>query len=396
MLTQKIAQNTDFQYYTSIMHIDEELWRSAAPSNNIFLQYDYLSLLERVSPGGLSFAYVIVFGESQPVGVAYFQIKDFDVAASLRGYVVQGKLPHWTEYITKRLKFNCLVSGNLLVTGEHGYYFNDAFPEYLHTKKHIEIIQFVSERLEKEGRRTALNFVKDFHAEQSSYEAIGGKSHDFYPNMVLDIMSHWKRFDDYLADMTTKYRTRAKRAFKKQEGLACLPMDELLLTRHRDDMHRLYLKIAHSVGFNLFELHPDYFLELKRTFGDDSEIWGYFDNNKLVGFYTTLKNYEELETGFLGFEEAYNASHQIYLNFLYDMVRQGIEKGVKRIVFARTAMEIKSSIGAIPLTMHTYISHRNEHFNAYLPNIVDRLTPKMEWTQRRPFKSADATSEEEM
>jgi len=38
----------------------------------------------------------------------------------------------------------------------------------------------------------------------------------------------------------------------------------------------------------------------------------------------------------------------LYLNMLYDMVCHSINKGFKQIIFARTALEIKSSVGAIP------------------------------------------------
>jgi predicted N-acyltransferase len=208
--------------------------------------------------------------------------------------------------------------------------------------------------------------------------------------MMLSIRSNWKNFDHYLEDMTTKYRTRAKRAFKKMDGLKCLELDEMLLERHKTEIFNLYLNIAKGVGFNLIELHQDYFLEMKKTFGESLMIRGIFEHNTLVGFYTTLHNYDELETGFLGFEEKYNPTHQLYLNLLYDMVRQGIEKGVKRIVFARTAMEIKSSVGAEPHTMHTYVRHNNRFVNPFLPKIIQSLSPKAEWVQRKPFKENES------
>jgi hypothetical protein len=36
----------------------------------------------------------------------------------------------------------------------------------------------------------------------------------------------------------------------------------------------------------------------------------------------------------------------LYLNMLYDMIAYSINKGFKEIIFARTALEIKSSVGA--------------------------------------------------
>ena len=381
-----ILQTIDIQYFKSINDIGEILWNNAAPPDNLFLQYDYLAMLERIPPEGMSFAYCLFFDESQALGVAYFQIKGFDAAASIRSYIEKGKLPSFAESIAKPLNFNTLVSGNLLLTGEHGFYFQPQMPEDLRAKKMTEAIEIVSENIAKEGRGASLNFVKDYTENQAHFAVLQCGEYDFLPNMMLAIRKNWITFDDYLNDMTTKYRTRAKRAFKKMDGLVKLELDEMLLKRHQQDIYDLYLKIARNVGFNLFELHRDYFCEMKRIFGEKYEVWGVFDNNKMVGFYTTLHNYNELETGFIGFEENYNPTHQLYLNCLYDMVRQGIEKGVHRIVFARTAMEIKSSIGAEPHKMHTYIRHKSSIINFALPKIVRLLSPPMEWVQRKPFK----------
>ena len=49
----------------------------------------------------------------------------------------------------------------------------------------------------------------------------------------------------------------------------------------------------------------------------------------------------------------------MYLNMLFDMAFYGIENQFKKVVFARTAMEIKSSIGAKPYKMNIYLKHTN-------------------------------------
>jgi hypothetical protein len=386
VLVDSSLQTIDFQYVNSIALFGADLWDSASPEDNVFLQYTYLSLIERVPPKGMSFAYLIFFQHKKPIGVAYFQVQLFDVTESLSASVEQGSLPKWSENITKRLNFNTLVLGNLLLTGRHGFYFHPDCSESEISAKIKEGVEFVTIQLEKEGRRAPLRFVKDFEEHQTQFLENSYHELEFFPNMILPIRENWKTSDDYLNEMSTKYRTRAKRAFKKMDGLVRLELDEMLMERHKEEIYNLYLRIAKGVGFNLLELHPDYFLEMRKNFGDALEIWGVFDQNKLIGFYTTLHNYEELETGFLGFEEQYNGSHQLYLNMLYDMVRQGIEKGVKRIVFARTAMEIKSSIGAEPFEMHTYVKHNNRLINSALPRIIKWLSPNAEWVQRKPFK----------
>jgi hypothetical protein len=61
----------------------------------------------------------------------------------------------------------------------------------------------------------------------------------------------------------------------------------------------------------------------------------------------------------------------LYLNMLYDMIAYSINKGFKEIIFARTALEIKSSVG-VPIQMYGYIGHTNPVVNV-MPKIFQSL-----------------------
>ena len=76
----------------------------------------------------------------------------------------------------------------------------------------------------------------------------------------------------------------------------------------------------------------------------------------------------------------------LYLNMLYDMIAYSINKGYRRIVFARTALEIKSSVGANPEVLYGLMRHNNRFINFFVPKLFYYFEPKMEWTERNPFK----------
>ena len=76
----------------------------------------------------------------------------------------------------------------------------------------------------------------------------------------------------------------------------------------------------------------------------------------------------------------------LYLNMLYNMTEYGIENGFEKIIFGRTALEIKSSIGAIPVNMSGFIYHNNKLINKYIEYIFKKLEPAAEWQMRHPFK----------
>ena len=69
------------------------------------------------------------------------------------------------------------------------------------------------------------------------------------------------------------------------------------------------------------------------------------------------------------------------------MLAFGIDHNFESIVYARTAMEIKSSIGAKPEPMSMYIKHTNPLLNSGLQSIFKFMSPEQKWEERNPFKN---------
>ena len=99
-----------------------------------------------------------------------------------------------------------------------------------------------------------------------------------------------------------------------------------------------------------------------------------------------IVNHDELEAHFLGFDKKMNIQHQLYLTMLYNKVKKAIHLGSKKVVFARTAMEIKSSVGATPKELCIYLRHENALLNKVVSPIINLLNPEEKWVQRHPFK----------
>ena len=141
---------------------------------------------------------------------------------------------------------------------------------------------------------------------------------------------------------------------------------------------------------NSFKLHNRHFYNLKLELKEDFKVFGYFIDHQLVGFYTLILNHSKLETYFLGYNKELQQEHQMYLNMLFDMATFGIEHQYKQIVFARTAMEIKSSIGAKPYEMSLYLKHTNSVIaNVILKAVVKYANPVRDWDERHPFKDSN-------
>ena len=152
------------------------------------------------------------------------------------------------------------------------------------------------------------------------------------------------------------------------------------------EIHALYLSVAGNAPFNTFYLRDNHFLVMKEKLGANFIFCGYFFNNELVGFNTMIRNGRDIDTYFLGYNEMFQKTHMLYLNMLYDMISYAANNRFGKIVFARTALEIKSSVGAKPQLLFGMIRHCNRLINLLMPKLFSYFEPDVPWQQRHPFR----------
>ncbi len=380
------------------MEAAHALWSRIEPPDE-FLKSRYLGLLERHPPRGMRFTYAVFFHGEDPVGVAYFQISHFRPDRSIRQDDSEDRYPciiramgrYLKQFVASQFDHNLLVCGNLLLTGEHGFWFDSSRVDtQTGFRLLLEAVQHVHSQWERLGLFIDGIFIKDIEPRHLPKTSVfiehKFRKFTFHPNMVLFLDPTWETFDDYLAALQSKYRVRARRAFKAAASLEVKALDLDFVRRHSDKLFQLYLAVMDNASFNMVVLHERYLVAMKETYGEDFQVTGYFEGGELVGFCTTLLNGEELEAHFLGFDETVNRQHQLYLNMLYHMIEQAISKRCKRLVYARTAMEIKSSVGAVPIDMLCFIKATHPVTNKILPHLIKYLQPPDDWVQRHPFR----------
>lgn len=392
----ELTDSLRFAFFRTIEAAGGE-WDAAAPAQDIFLQRPYLSVVESNPPEGMRFGYLVFYKNEAPVGVALCQIKYFkgddniaDLDVPRKDPCFFGGLAQWFKrWVAGKAAADILICGNMLLTGEHGYSFDYQKISPLEAANVLEkALDNVVEKLGREGIKMPVILVKDLapqnHVQGNFLTGKGFTEFDIQPNMVLELP--FRDMDDYLSAMSTKYRTRAKRAFKKLDGIERRELSYPEIQQELPTIYRLYRDIANNAGFNMVDLNEHYLAALQRDLGEHFQMFAYYLEGKLVAFYTIIKNHDELEAHFLGYEKALNHDYQLYLNILYDMVRIGLEKACHRIVFARTALEIKSSVGAVAHDLYCYLRHQNSVANKFAPMILDYLKPVESWQPRHPFK----------
>lgn len=395
--TSATATNLRYSFFRSVEAAGQD-WDLAAPKHDIFLQRKYLSILEANPPQGMRFGYLVFYKGDDPIGVALCQIKFFKGDDNIADLDVSAKDPCFFNGLAKWFKRwvagkaagDILICGNMLLTGEHGYYFDYQKIKPLAAVEILEkALNDVVEIMGREGVKMPVILVKDIapeHHEQGRELVKNGfVEFDIQPNMVLPL--HFPDFDGYLSAMSTKYRTRAKRAFKKLDG--GIEKRELTLVEIQRELPRifsLYKEVAKNAGFNMVDLNEHYLLALKRDLSEYFKMFAYYEGGKMLAFYTVIQNGDELEAHFLGYDKIHNHDRQLYLNILYDIIRYGLNCKCSDIVFARTALEIKSSVGAVAHDLYCYLRHQNSIANRFTGTILDYLKPVEEWQPRHPFK----------
>jgi len=359
----------------------------------VFLQSHYLQALEEASPENIQLFYIGIFKDDVLVGVAIIQRVQLYLKDMFRDTEVSCIKTFFKDVVSKILKGNILVVGNLTHTGQHGIFFNKETVSQLQFFEIIisalkEIKDSIKRNQKKKIRAVMCkDYFKDdpIHDVKNIFDSTKLHQVSVQPNMILSIKPEWLKFEDYIASLNKKYRDRYKRARKKLNAIKTAELSLEDIKTHTPELHKFYKNVSNNAKFNTFLLPENHFYSLKLQLQENFKVYGYYLNDELVGFYTLILNNDALETYFLGYDKAHQYPNQLYLNMLYDMLKFGIENKFSSVVYARTAMEIKSSVGAEAKPMLVYLKHTNGFLNAILKQIFKLMNPSQDWVKRHPF-----------
>ena len=337
----------------------------------------------------MSCHFIGLFKDTELVGVSLSQFLNLNELESFgeRDRCIKTSV---RNFVFKNFCSHVLIIGNNMLTGQNAFEFTDKTDKV----SVLQALKTASEELKnsfkKKGLKVHITTFKDFLEEDSSsFQQARFQNHYQFstqPNMFFDIPDHWKKEQDYIEALSKKYRDQYKRARKKATGIEKRKLRLEDIIKHEDTIYDLYFHVAKNAHFNTFFLKKDHFRVFKEILKDKFLFYGYFLNEKLIGFNTLIKNGEVMDTYFLGYDDTIQREKMLYLNMLYDMVAYSINKGFREIIFARTALEIKSSVGAIPQEMIGFMKHSNPIVDLILPKAFCYLEPKVDWHERNPFK----------
>ncbi len=393
----RAACGLHFELFSTAEALPEADWRAVVDAGHVFLQPAYLRALERSRPERMTFFYALFRDEGRPVAVASFQCVDFGMDGFGPNLLPEGSAPEGTagtsffvraqlKRVLGRMRVRVLVCGNLFVCGPHGFSHRPELDE----ERAWSALADAVEALQAREPGLTMVLVKDLAPEAQgatrALERAGLDRVQVEPTMMLTVKPTWKRFEDYLGDLTTKYRGQARRTRRQFEGVERRSLDAGGIAALAPRVEALYGAVHQRSRLRPSRVSASYFVHLKESLGEAFNFLGYFEGGELVGFNSRLRSGDELESYYLGVDYERNERLALYFNALLDDVEYGIDTGAKRIQFGRTSLERKSALGAEPVSLNLFTRHREPVLYPLARSLLPLVQPK--WQARHPFKEA--------
>ena len=384
--------NYSHNIFNRVKDIPDTVWDKLSCQKNTYFNKAYLSAFEAYHTNQILFRYLIIYSSKTPVALATIQVLDYKIntnaAGSLSNKFIE-KLSHYLSCFLLRDYLKIVVCGNPFLSGEHGIYIVNNQDNASIMAQLVFGIQELIKNSSDLKNRTDVILIKDFVA-ASLKNSDELKKYNFSavqvdPAMVLYLDPKWNNFDDYLNALKSKFRVKAKKAYKTSSLVTSQDFSPSDIKKHQAQLTQMYTNVIEKSSFNMSTLDLSTYVFLKEKHPTTFIFKGYFLNGDIVGFMSGMLNNDSLDAHFIGINYDNNKTHAIYSRILYDYVNAGIKSKVKSINFGRTSGEIKSSLGAIPIELTCYIRHKKSVANFFFKPFLKRIKTK-QFEQRFPFK----------
>ncbi len=362
----------------------------ALAAQTVFLSRDYLRVLEQHAPANLEPRYAMAYTDGEPVAALLLQRVAVG-GAQLR----KPGAKRLVDTPMAGLKEHLLVCGNLLVWGARSMALAPHADEAQLWHAVCEAI-YRLRRADKLNGQSDLALIKDLGLRGQdvppALRLLGYRSVETEPDMVLTLRPEWRSWDDYLASMTSGYRSAAKKLLKDCAAAALtlrLATAEEMLAR-ADELHGLYGQVHQGQGLRLATLTPGYLPAMAAALGVRfrCRVAEHADG-RWLGFVTSVHDGDTTLGYYIGYDRAANADAPIYLTLLQSTVQDALAFGSSRLSLGRTALEPKAKMGCKPEPLSCAVRHRVSALN-WIVTALTRTAEHDEPPERSPFKATTA------
>jgi predicted N-acyltransferase len=380
--------------FDSVKDIHHEVWNQIV-GKSFYANTDYLSIIENNQSAKMDFLYFLVKVNNEYLAAIHFQYIHFELINAVNNLKEKNEnkcsILQSVVSLAKSKQFPLLQSGNIFFTEDDGMYFKSNVSENLKVEILEKICDYI--RLEKyKGKSTSIVF-SGFHQKS---DICMEKVNSLYevqtePNLIMNIQSSWKKFDDYTQSMSSKYRQRVNKVYKQTADLEIKVFSEKDIQLNEDQMIELYKNVANHASFNMAYLTKGYFVAMKLLFQDQFIVKGYYLKGELIGFTSAFYKNKNQYVHFIGMNYEVNDLMPLYHRILLEFVYESILHQHQVVYLGRTATEIKTTIGAEPIEMYNYIRLSKSWYMCMAPKVLHKFGAKP-YIVRRPFKELQEAS----
>ena len=347
------------QVSTRIAEVDAAAWdQVVATLAHPYLDRRFLGVVERTltEPGRFWYA---VWRDASNSAVAIAVYSVFDVDGGLFfSEAAQTRLASWRKTLGQRLfTFRLLLVGTPVTTGESGLAF---LPE----TNVAELLPDVDRLAKKFGREAGAYFVTVKEYTQATRGSVAGlESLGYrYAESALTWMleNRFTSFDDYYNSRTKRTRANMRKYMKRfsDAGLTTVQFlgeRDAVADRFPDSAHALYVAVFQKAAIKFERLPAEFFREIARAFGDDSQWTFVFRGDEIVGFVMSI-HHPRMHTMLLcGMDYTVNAETDLYFNLIYRALDLAIQAGAPQIRVGASADEFKMRLGSTPLVLGFFV-----------------------------------------
>ena len=371
----------EYVLYKRFIDVPKSDWNKLLDDQDFFISSSCVEILEAEHENEIEPLYIIIKDNATVVGIVYAHLFLIN-GNKLKEYINNGNssfsiLNEIKKCLANQLNVKVGFLGNVFLSNEESCKLDSSSITQVHLPKILELIT----------SETEARFVLIPETYEDSVPLIKSYTKKIFiePDMQMFIPNTWNSFDNYLDAISSKYKKRYRKIIKKSSVLEKRNLSHSDLKRESNAMKRLFDNVFYKSKFNAAKFNTDVFYDLKLV-KENVSIFGYYLDDKLVGFTSEICSNGVLYSHFVGIDYKYNNDYEIYNRMLYEQIKFAIDNKLTLIKFGRTASEFKSTIGAVPYKGYGYIYHPSKAVIKTVSPILSLLKPK-DWTQRNPFKS---------
>ena len=206
--------------------------------------------------------------------------------------------------------------------------------------------------------------------------------------MEMDVDNNWIDIHSYERALKHKYAQRFRKIRRPWEGLTIKEFTATDVETNKQKIFELYQQVSNHQQVRIGLLNVDFMPVLKKAHEDRLIVWGIYENEKLIGFFSAWLKAGAFDMFYIGFEYEKNRSLNLYFNILFFSIEQAILFKKQKLILGRTALDAKARLGCTPNYLSTFLYIRNSLVrNRVLQTQKNTSEKEGAWESRHPFKA---------